>query len=298
MEALRTPEDRFANLPDWPYAPNYIDDLAGYEGLRVHYVDEGPKDAEHVFLCLHGEPSWSYLYRHMIPVFVAAGARVIAPDFLGFGRSDKPVEDADYTYHFHRNFLLALIDRLGLKTITLVCQDWGGILGLGLPVDIPERFARLLIMNTGLPTGQPPNKGFTEWRDYVANNPEFDVAKMMGRATPKLSAAEVAAYGAPFPDARYMAGVRRFPQLVMTDPAMDGVDISKAAIKFWSEDWTGQSFMAVGMQDPVMGAGVMNKMRELIKGCPEPMEIADGGHFVQEWGKEIAEAALAHYAKG
>jgi len=295
MNSLRTPDERFADLPDWPYAPNYIDDLDGYAGLRMHYVDEGPKDATQTFLCLHGEPSWAYLYRHMIPVFLRSGARVIAPDFLGFGRSDKPVDDAIYTYHFHRRFLLAFIARMDLHNITLVCQDWGGILGLSLPVDMPDRFSRLIVMNTGLPTGKPPSEGFLAWRDFVAGNPDFSVGSLMKRSTPPMTDAEASAYEAPFPSRDYQAGVRRFPQLVMTDPDMDGVDISKAALKFWSEDWTGESFMAIGMQDPVLGPPAMRYLHSKINNCPEPMEIADGGHFVQEWGTPIAEAALKHF---
>ena len=294
IDALRTPEDRFKGLPDWDYEPHYIDDLKGYEGLRVHYVDEGPKDGP-VFLCLHGEPSWAYLYRKMIPVFLKAGGRVIAPDFLGFGRSDKPVEDADYTFHFHRNFLKAFLERMDLHDICLVCQDWGGLLGLTLPMDYPGRFTRLIVMNTGIGIGRDPGPGFMAWRDYVATNPEFNVGDLMKRATPILNEAEVAAYQAPFPDPRYMGGVRRFPALVPIDPSMDGVDTGMAAVKFWSQDWSGDSFMAIGMRDPVLGPPAMKMLRKIIRNCPEPMEIADGGHFVQEWGEPIAEAACERF---
>ena len=294
IEAKRTPEERFSGLKDWDYTPHYIDDLPGYDGLRMHYVDEGPKDAP-VFLCLHGEPSWSYLYRKMIPVFVEAGCRVVAPDFFGFGRSDKPVKDEDYTFHFHRNALKAFFERMDLKDVGLVCQDWGGLLGLTIPMDYPDRFTRLIIMNTGLGIGRPAGPGFDAWRDYVANNPEFNVGDLMKRATPILDDDEVAAYQAPFPDTSYLAGVRRFPQLVQTDPEMEGVDTGFAAAKFWSEDWSGDSFMAIGMQDPVLGPPAMRAMQKLIRNCPEPMEIADGGHFVQEWGEPIAKAALKRF---
>ncbi len=292
MDTLRTPDDRFENLPNWPYAPNYIDTLSGYEGMRAHYVDEGPKDAAHTFLCLHGEPSWSYLYRKMIPEFIGAGGRVIAPDFYGFGKSDKPTDDKDYTFHFHRNYLLALIEHLDLKNITLVCQDWGGLLGLTLPVDMPDRFNRLIVMNTTIAVGMPAGDGFNSWRDYVANTPDFPVGGLMKRSTPILTEEETAAYDAPFPSDGYKAGVRTFPQLVMTDPNMEGVGTSKRALKFWNSDWTGKSFMAVGMQDPVLGPNAMKWLQSQIKNCPDPMEIADGGHFVQEWGKDIAQSAL------
>ena len=294
IDALRTPEEHFMGLPDWDYEPHYMDDLPGYEGLRIHYVDEGPKDGP-VFLCLHGEPSWAYLYRKMIPVFLKAGGRVIAPDFPGFGRSDKPVKDADYTFDFHRDFLKAFFERMDVHDVCLVCQDWGGLLGLTLPMDYPDRFTRLIVMNTGIGVGMDPGPGFIAWRDYVATNPEFNVGDLMKRATPILNDAEVAAYQAPFPDPTYMAGVRRFPALVPINPSMDGVETGMAAVKFWSEDWTGDSFMAIGMQDPVLGPPAMKMLRKIIRNCPEPMEIADGGHFVQEWGQPIAEAACKKF---
>ena len=297
IDALRTPDDRFDDLSGWTYAPHYVDELPGYERLRVHYVDEGPKDGP-VFFCLHGEPSWAYLYRKMIPVFLAAGARVIAPDFLGFGRSDKPVKDADYTFHFHRNMLKAFFERMDLRDVCLVCQDWGGLLGLTLPMDYPDRFTRLIVMNTGLGTGRPAGPGFDAWRDYVANTPDFPVGGLMKRATPILTDAEVAAYDAPFPDDRYKAGVRRFPALVQTSPDMEGVDTGLAAMKFWKDDWAGESFMAIGMQDPVLGPPAMQALRKIIRNCPEPMEVADGGHFVQEWGEPIAREALKRFGLG
>jgi len=295
IEALRTPEERFQNLDNWTYQPNYISDLPGYEGLRLHYVDEGPKSDAPVFLCLHGEPSWAYLYRKMIPVFLASGARVIAPDFFGFGRSDKPVNDADYTFHFHRNMLKAFIERLDLKDIGLVCQDWGGLLGLTLPMDYSDRFTRLLVMNTSIGIGRPAGDGFNAWRDYVANTPGFDVGGLMKRATSILTEAEKDAYNAPFPDDNYKAGVRRFPQLVQTSPEMEGVDIGKASLKFWNEHWSGDSFMAIGMQDPVLGPPAMQWLNSQIKNCPPAMEITEGGHFVQEWGEEIAQKALKQF---
>jgi haloalkane dehalogenase len=295
INMVRTPDERFADLDNWSYQPHYIDDLPGYEGMRIHYVDEGPKTDAPVFFCLHGEPSWAYLYRKMIPVFLAAGARVIAPDFFGFGRSDKPVDDAVYTFSFHRNMLKALFERLNLQDVALVCQDWGGLLGLTLPMDYPDRFTRLLVMNTGLGIGRPAGDGFNAWRDYVANTPDFPVGGLMKRATSILTDAEMHAYDAPFPDDSYKAGVRRFPQLVQTDPDMEGADIGRAALKFWNEDWSGDSFMAIGMQDPVLGPPAMAWLNRQIKNCPAPMEVADGGHFVQEWGEEIAREALKKF---
>jgi len=293
IACLRTPDERFENLAAWPYEPHYRDDLPGYDGLRLHYVDEGPRDAEHVFLCLHGEPSWAYLYRKMIPVFVEAGHRVVAPDFFGFGRSDKPVDDDVYTFAFHRKVIMRLIEGLDLQRVTLVCQDWGGLVGLTLPMDMPGRFARLLVMNTAIATGEmPPSRGFIEWRDYVANSPDFDVAGLMSRAVDGLAEADAAAYDAPFPDARYKAGVRTFPAIVPITPEMEGADLGKRAGAFWSTDWEGPIFMAVGEKDPVLGPKVMKMMRMVLRGCPEPLMLPNAGHFVQEEGEVVARAAL------
>jgi len=298
IEALRAPDDRFADLPGWPFAPHYVDDLPGYEGLRMHYVDEGPRSGAPVFLCLHGEPSWAYLYRKMAPIFLDAGARVVAPDFFGFGRSDKPVEDAVYTFDFHRGAALALFDRLELQDVCLVCQDWGGLIGLTLPMDRAEAFTRLIVMNTAIPTGQAPGEGFLAWRDYVAANPDLAVGRLMSRSINGLSEAEAAAYDAPFPDQRYKAGVRRFPQMVPTDPDMDGVAHGRRALEFWREDWSGESFMGIGLQDPVLGPPVMRALQKAIRNCPEPLEVPEGGHFVQEHGDGIARSALTHFGLG
>ena len=292
LDYVRTPDSQFEGLPGFAFAPNYVDDLPSYEGLRVHFLDEGPKTASRIFLCLHGQPSWSFLYRKMIPVFVESGARVICPDWLGFGRSDKPTEDAAYTFHFHRNMMIEFIQQLDLQNITLVCQDWGGILGLTLPMDMPDRFNRLLVMNTAIPIGESPGQGFESWRAYNRTQPDMDIGALMKRGTPALTDAEAAAYAAPFPDITYKAGVRRFPELVMTAPDMEGVKTSKRAAEWWRSQWQGESFMAVGAQDPVLGLPQMNALRQIIAGCPEPMVVEDGGHFVQEWGEPIARAAL------
>ena len=227
----------------------------------------------------------------MIPVFTAAGTRVIAPDWLGFGRSDKPVDDDVYTFHFHRDYILAFLRHLDLRNITLVCQDWGGILGLTLPMDMPARFERLLVMNAAIPVGQSPGEGFTAWRAFNRSQPDLDIAGLMQRATSILSDAEAAAYAAPFPDQSYKAGVRRFPELVMTDPDMEGVETATRAAAWWRADWSGPTFMAVGAQDPGLGGNQMDDLRATIKNCPPPMIVADGGHFVQEWGEDIARAA-------
>lgn len=295
IDAIRTPEARFAHLPDFPYAPHYVEDLPGYEGLRMAYIDEGPKDARHVFLCLHGEPSWSFLYRKMAPVFLESGARVVAPDLYGFGRSDKPTRVEDYSFHFHHGSLLRLVERLDLQRITLVCQDWGGLLGLTLPAHdgFKARLERLLVMNTAIAVGQPPSEGFLMWRAYSNAHPDLPVGQLMKRGAPILSDAEVAAYDAPFPDIRYKSGAHAFPKLVMTDPGMPGIEEGLAALKFWGEVWSGPTFMAIGAADPVLGVPPMMQLKSQIRGCPEPMIIEEAGHFVQEWGEPIARAALA-----
>ena len=290
IDALRTPEDKFAGLPDWPHAPCYFERP---DGLRLHYVDEGARNAGKTFLCLHGQPTWSYLYRRMIPIFVAAGHRVVAPDFLGFGRSDKPRDEALYTFNFHRDALLGLIEALNLRNIVLVVQDWGGLIGLTLPMAAPPRFLSLLVMNTALGTGdQPLSEGFLAWRAFSNRNPDLDIAGLMRRACPHLGEAEANAYAAPFPDASYKAGVRRFPNLVPDRPDAPGAALSRDARDFWQNRWTGKSLMAIGMKDPVLGPTVMRALHGIIRDCPAPMEIADGGHFLQEWGETIARVAV------
>ncbi len=292
MEILRTPDARFEALPGFPFAPRYAEDLDGYAGLRMHYVDEGTR-GRRTFLCLHGEPTWSYLYRRMIPVFAAAGHRAVAPDFFGFGRSDKPADDAVYGFAWHRGAILRLVERLDLRDVVLVVQDWGGLIGLTLPVDLPDRVTGLLVMNTALATGEaPPSDGFLAWRAHVRAHPDLDVGRLMRRACPHLGGAEAAAYGAPFPDARSKAGVRRFPELVPVAPEMEGAALSRRAAEFLRTRWSGRSFMAIGMTDPVLGPPVMRRLREAIRGCPEPIELADAGHFVPEWGEELARRAL------
>ncbi len=294
--ALRTPDDRFAGLPGFPFAPRWLEDLRGFEWLRLHYLDEGPPGAAQVFLCLHGEPTWNYLYRRMIPVFAAAGHRVVAPDFPGFGRSDKPAEDAVYTFDFHRRFLLAFVERLDLRGVALVVQDWGGLLGLTLPMEMPERFARLLVMNTTLGTGDVAlTEGFLAWRDHVRTHPDLACGKLLQRTCPHLSPAEAAAYDAPFPDAHFKGGVRRFPELVPDRLDAPGAAISRKARDWLRTSWRGETFMAVGAKDPVLGPPVMDHLKTLIRGCPEPYLLPQAGHFVQKWGEEVARAALERF---
>jgi pimeloyl-ACP methyl ester carboxylesterase len=297
MEVLRTPDERFRNLPGFAWSPKYIDDLPGLDGLRIHYVDEGPRETAVTALCLHGNPSWAYLYRHMIPVFTGAGLRVVAPDLIGFGRSDKPADAAWHTFDRHRAMLMRFIERLQLDHILLVCQDWGGLLGLTLPHEMPDRFARLLVMNTGLGTGQV-TEGFRQWRAYSNSQTDLPVGKLIARGKPDLSAAETAAYDAPFPDARHKAALKAFPNLVPDGADAPGAAISRRAQEYWRNDWNGEAFMAIGMKDPVLGEVPMRALQHTIRNCPPPMELAEGGHFVQEWGVPIAHAAIQRFGLG
>jgi tRNA(adenine34) deaminase len=271
-------------------------------------LDEGPAhpttdapagqtaEAPITWLCLHGNPAWSYLYRKMIPVWLAAGHRVVAPDLIGFGKSDKPKKDSFHTFDTHRQSLLELIERLDLQRVVLVVQDWGGILGLTLPMQAPQRYLGLLAMNTTLATGEAPlSPGFLAWRDWCQSQPQFDVGKLLLRGNRDLSAAEAAAYNAPFTDKGFRAALRAFPPMVPEHLDSEGAAISRQARDFWQNHWQGQSLMAIGLQDPVLGEPVMRVLQSQIRDCPEPMRLPQAGHFVQEQGRAIAEAAVRHF---
>ena len=293
MDILRTPEERFGGLVDFPFTPHYITNLKNYENLRLHYIDEGSKTSKYTFLCLHGQPTWSYLYRKMMPIFIKAGYRVVAPDFYGFGRSDKPVSDDVYTFDFHRNLIINFILHLNLKDLILVGQDWGGIFGLTLPMEMPAKFSKLILMNTTLGTGEGvPSPGFKAFRDWVNKTPDMDIGRLMLRGTPNLTPEEVEAYNAPFPDIKYKAGVRQFPNMLPTTYDAPGAEISRKARDWFQKEWSGDSFMAIGMQDPVLGPSVMRNLRKIIPGCPQPLRIKEEGHFVQESGDLVARKAL------
>lgn len=295
-DALRTPDTAFTELSDYPWPPQYISDLPSTPRLRMHCVDVGPKNADATWLCLHGNPAWSYLYRKMIPVFLAQGHRVVAPDLFGFGKSDKPKNENFHTFDTHRQSLRELIERLQLRKINLVVQDWGGILGLTLPMAKPEVFSNLLVMNTVLATGTTPlSKGFLAWRDWCQSQPEFDVGKLFSRGNPSLSTSEAAAYNSPFPDASFRAALRAFPAMVPEFLDSPGADISRQAQEFWRTGWQGKTLMAIGQQDPVLGEAVMRTLMQSIRNCPEPMLLPHAGHFVQEHGQAIAQAAVRQF---
>ena len=295
MNALRTPDDRFVNLPGYPFEPHYID----VDGLRMHYVDEGPRDAQPV-LMLHGEPSWSYLYRKMIPVLTAAGLRAVAPDLIGFGRSDKPASQDDYSYASHVAWVTSFVEQADLRNITLVCQDWGGLIGLRIAAEHPERFARIVAANTFLPTGDdPPGAAFLRWQEFSQKAPQLPIGNIInGATTTELSPEIIAAYDAPFPDESYKAGARKFPLLVPTrpdDPA------SAANRKAWEVlgAWTKPFLCAFSDGDPVTRGGDRAFQSRVpgTKGQPHTT-IAGGGHFLQEdKGEELARVVVDFIAK-
>jgi tRNA(adenine34) deaminase len=298
-DALRTPEARFQNLPDYPWAPHYVSDLPSLKGLRLHYLDEQPSTNTPItWLCLHGNPAWSYLFRKMIPVFTAAGGRVVAPDLIGFGKSDKPKKETAHRFSWHRQVLLELVERLDLRNIVLVVQDWGGLLGLTLPMEAPQRYRGLLVMNTLLATGDAPlPTGFLAWRQMCADKPAFDVARLLARGNPHLRADECAAYNAPFPDPGHRAALRAFPKLVPEQPEDDGAAVSRQARNFWQQHWQGPSLMAIGQQDPVLGEPVMRALWHHIRHAPEPWLLPQAGHFVPEHGAAVAQQACAYFAQ-
>jgi haloalkane dehalogenase len=279
MKILRTPEERFANLPDYPFAPHYH---ALTPELRLHYVDEGPRDAAPV-LMLHGEPTWSYLYRHMIPPVAAAGHRVLAPDLIGFGKSDKPAEPEDYSYAGQVAWIRQWIETLDLRDITLVCQDWGSLIGLRLAAEMPERFARVLLGNGGLPTDQMRiSPAFRIWRAFSRWSPVFPIGWIVQGATRRrLSRAERAAYDAPFPSAKYKAAARAYPSLVPIEPGIPGSDDNRRA---WGvfERWTQPFICAFSDGDPIT-RGLDRAFRQRVPGCAgQPHTTLSGGHFLQE----------------
>ena len=296
MTVLRTPESRFANLPDYPFAPHYVDlatAIGRSDEARMHYVDEGSGE---VILCLHGEPSWSFLYRRMIPILATRG-RVLAPDLFGFGKSDKFTERADYSYRMHRDAVLGFMNALELRDITLVCQDWGGLLGLQLAGQHPERFARLVIMNTALPTGdEEVGPGFMAWREYVANTPDLPIGALFGRAIfpeDRRTPAILAAYDAPYPDRSYKEGAQAFPSLVPTTPDDPGAAQNRDAWKTL-EHWSKPCLVMAGDKDPVLGVSAGRIFERRIPTAGTMVVIENAGHFLQEdKGEEIAKRIVA-----
>ncbi len=291
MRILRTPAERFVDLPGYSFAPHYVpvDSGAGWH-LHLHYLDEGPADAP-VVLLLHGEPSWSYLYRHMIPVLIDTGLRAIAIDLVGFGRSDKPADRHDYTYQAHVTWIRAAIDAIGLKAITLVCQNWGGLIGLRLVGEQPDRFARVVAANTFLPTGDThPGEAFLAWQRYSQETPQFNVGQIVnGGCRTDLSTQVIAGYDAPFPDDSFKAGARQFPMLVPTSPDDPAAPANRAA---WAAlgEYRQPFLCAFSDSDPIT-RGADTVLAQHIPGACDhpPVTIEGAGHFLQEDnGEELA----------
>jgi haloalkane dehalogenase len=277
MSLIRTPDERFADLPEYPFEPRDV----AIDGPRMHYVDEGKGD---VLLCLHGEPTWSYLYRRMIAP-LSRRFRVIAPDYFGFGRSDKFTEPEAYSFQMHYDSIVAFCDHLGLDEITLVAQDWGGLIGLRMLGEMPDRFSRIVLMNTGPATGQKPlGPGFMNWLEYVKRTPDLPIRKLFERSfirPQSKTPAILDAYEAPFPDARYKVGAQRFPFLVPLQPDDPGAAEMRKARDVLAT-WTKPCLLMFSDQDPVIGVPVGKALQRLIPSARELITITGAGHFLQE----------------
>ncbi len=296
MDSVRTPDTRFENLPDFPFEPHYV---TLRDGLRMHHVDEGPREAGPV-LMLHGEPSWSYLYRFMIPVFVDAGMRAVAPDLVGFGRSDKPTSIGDYSYQQHMDWLTEWLEAVDLQGVTLVCQDWGSLLGLRLAAEHPERFSRIVVANGFLPTAErDAGLAFKVWRAFATYTPVFPVGRIVRTGTKRrLSKAEVAAYDAPFPSRRHLAGARAFPRLVPTRSDDPAVPANREAWRRLGE-WEKPFLTLFGASDPILGRADRPLQAHVPGAQGQPHARVDGSHFVQEdAGAEIARRTVDWIAAG
>ena len=282
MKVLRTPDEAFAGIRDFPFAPHYLDITDADDGtvLRVHYVDEGPRDAP-VVLMMHGEPSWCYLYRQMIGPVAAAGYRVVAPDLIGFGKSDKPALKSDYSYARHVGWMRQWIEALDLGRMTLACQDWGSLIGLRLVAEMPDRFAAVALSNGGLPEGGPPPRAFAIWRAFSKWSPLFPIGRIVNAGAQRaLTPAEIAAYDAPFPDSRYKAGARIFPSFVPFENNVAIPDQKRA----WAvlEQWEKPFLCCFSDGDPVTRGGESRFIGRVPGTKGQPHRTLKGGHFVQE----------------
>jgi len=295
MDVVRTPESRFADLPGYPFAPHYVEVAASdTDPLRMHYVDEGPRDGTPVVL-LHGEPTWSYLYRTMIPPLVEAGHRVLAPDLIGFGKSDKPTRVEDYTYLRHVEWVTAWFESLDLQDVTMFVQDWGSLIGLRIAAEQEQRFSRVMVGNGFLPTAQHGvSLGFKGWRAFARFSPFFQAGFIVRVATvTKVPKAVRAAYDAPFPGARYLAGARAFPQFVPTDPDDPAVPANRAA---WDAlgTWDKPFLCVFGANDPILGKADRRLIEHVPGARGQPHDRIRAGHFIQEdAGPELAARIIA-----
>ncbi len=296
---LRTPDERFEGLPEWPYAPRYLEAVPGFAAsspVRMHYVDEGqaPAAGSLTFLLLHGHPTWGYLYRHLVPEIVRQGHRAVVPDLPGFGRSDKPADPSVYTFAGLRSALVALIERLDLRDLVLVVHEWGGSLGLTIPGTMPDRFVGLICFNTWLPTGRRPlPDGYRNWLATARSDPDLNVRSLMARTNRILTLAQCNAYLAPFPGAEYKAALRALPRILPAAPKAPGAELAQAAERWWREHYDGFSILLAGMRDPILPPDTMRTLAAGIRGMEAPVAVGNAGHFVPEWGTEFAADVVA-----
>ena len=296
MKTIRTPEKQFENLPGYAFDPHYVE----IDGMRMHYVDEGPPDADPVLL-LHGEPSWSYLYRHMIPPLAASGLRVLAPDLIGFGKSDKPTKKSDYSYERHVDWMREFVETVDLTNITLFCQDWGSLIGLRIAAEHEARFARIALGNGGLPTGdQQMPDAFMKWRTFALHSPYFPIGKIIQRGTTTdIGDDVVAAYDAPFPSRKYKAGARKFPALVPITPDDPASTANRAAWDVFGK-WEKPFLTTFSNKDPITRGGDKAWQRHVPGAQGQPhVTIENAGHFLQEdKGEEIARVLVEFVRAG
>lgn len=297
MKVLRTPDAGFARITDYPFTPNYLDinDAKSGANLRVHYIDEGPRDAP-VVLMMHGEPSWSYLYRKMIGPVVAAGFRVVAPDLIGFGKSDKPASQRDYSYARHVAWMRAWVEQLDLQNVTLACQDWGSLVGLRLVAEMPDRFAGIALSNGGLPEGGEAPRAFAIWRAFSKWSPVFPIGKIVSAGTKRgLSPQEIAAYDAPFPDASFKAGARIFPSFVPFENNVAVPDQKRAWEIF--DTWEKPFLCCFSDQDRITRGGESRFIGRVPGTAGQNHRSLHGGHFIQEDDPEGFVACILEVAR-
>ena len=291
---LRTADDRFQELPGWPFTARYLEAVPGFDAcgpLRMHYVDEGAANAPEplTFLLLHGHPTWGYLYRYLIPEIVRQGHRAVVPDLPGFGRSDKPADPGAYTFAGLRSSLIALIEQLDLRDIVLVVHEWGGTLGMTIPCEMPERFAGLVCFNTWLATGvRPLPAGYHNWLATARSEQDMNVRSLMARTNRILTLAQCNAYQAPFPDAAYKAALVALPRIFPASPKDPGAEMARTAEAWWGETYDGFAMLLAGMRDPILPPDAMRALARRIRGLGTPVAIGNAGHFVPEWGTEFA----------
>lgn len=293
-EFIRTPETRFLNLDNFPYTPSYIQNLKDSDGARLSYIDE-QSDSKETALFLHGNPTWSYCYRKMIPIMLESGFRAIAPDMIGFGRSDKPIYQQWHTFEKHINILRSFIETLDLTNITLICHDWGGMFGLNLVPSMPHRFKRIIALNTMLCTGDIMPEIWYRWLAYSNGHPNLDPTECLIDCGCTLTRSEISSFLAPYPNALYKAAFRQFPNFIPDRPERFGAQLGQDSVKFWQQHWQGESFVAIGMMDEILRNPTNDLACKVIRGCPTPMRIESAGHFLFEWGDQVLQEALKSF---